>query len=75
MPILHPLLTHLGGTLRPILDLSDKVFSAGMALSRVRSLAWLHLPAFDSKSITVSINCLEEVNRLRGAFRSDLPLY
>ena len=61
-----------------IVDLSDKVFSAGMAyvaLSRVRSLAGLHLSAFDPKSITVSTSCLKEVNRLRGAFRYDLPLY
>ena len=61
-----------------IVDLSDKVFSAGMAyvaLSRVRSLAGLYLSAFDPKSIIVSTNCLEEVNRLRGAFRNDLPLY
>ena len=61
-----------------IVDLSDKVFSAHMAymaLSRVRSLAGLHLSAFDPKSIIVSTSCLEEVNRLRGAFRNDLPLY
>ena len=61
-----------------IVDLSDKVFSAGMAyvaLSRVRSLAGLHLSAFDPNSILVSTSCLKEVNRLREAFRSDLPLY
>ena len=61
-----------------IVDLSDKVFSAGMAyvaLSRVRSLAGLHLSAFDPKSIIVSTSCLKEVNRLREAFRNDLPLY
>ena len=61
-----------------IVDLSDKVFSAGMAyvaLSRVRSLAGLHLSAFDPKSIIVSTSCLKEINRLRGTFRNDLPLY
>ena len=61
-----------------IVDLSDKVFSAGMAyvaLSRVRSLAGLHLSAFDPVSIIVSTSCLKEVNRLRETFRSDLPLY
>ena len=61
-----------------VVDLSDKVFSAGMAyvaLSRVRSLAGLHLSAFDPSSIIVSTSCLEEVNRLRELFRNDLPLY
>ena len=62
-----------------IVDLSDKVFSAGMAyveLSRVRSLAGLHLSAFDPNSIIVSTSCLKEVNRLREAFRSlyDIPV-
>ena len=45
------------------INLSDKVVSAGMAyvaLSRVRSLAGLHLSAFDPKSITVSKNCLTD---------------
>ena len=58
-----------------IVHLSDRVFSAGMAyvaLSRVRSLAGLHLSAFHPKSIIVSTNCLKEVNRLRGIFRKDL---
>ena len=43
-----------------------------MALSRVRSLAGLHLSAFDPKSIIVSTSCLQEANRLN---RKDLPLY
>ena len=57
---------------------SDRVFSAGVAyvvLSRVRSLAGLHLSAFDTKSISVSTSCLKEVNQLRGLFRKDLPQY
>ena len=58
--------------------MSDKIFSAGMAyvaLSRVRSLAGLHLSAYDPKSIIVSTSYLQEVNRLRETFRKDLPLY
>ena len=61
-----------------IVDLSDRVFSAGMAyvaLSRVRTLAGLHLSAFDTNSISVSTSCLKKVNRLRGLFRKDLPQY
>ena len=55
-----------------IVDLSDKVFSAGMAyvaLSRVRSLSGLHLIEFHSKSLMVSGSCLKEVNRLREKYR------
>ena len=48
---------------------------AYVALSRVRSLAWLHLSAFDRKSIIVSTSCLQEANRLREAYGKDLPLY
>ncbi len=58
-----------------IVDFSDKVFSAGMALSRVRSLSGLYLSAFDPKSVMVSPKSLKEVNRLRETCRKDLPLY
>ena len=61
-----------------IVDLSDQIFSDGMAyvaLSRVRSLSGLHLTAFDPKSIMVSKSCLKEINRLRELYRKDLPLY
>ena len=57
-----------------IVDLSDQVFSAGMAyvaLSRVRSLSGLYLAAFDPKSIMVSTSCLKEVNRLRETYREE----
>ena len=61
-----------------IVDLSDQIFSDGMAyvaLSRVRSLSGLYLTAFDPKSIMVSKSCLKEINRLRELYRKDLPLY
>ena len=61
-----------------IVDLSDEVFSDGMAyvaLSRVRSLDGLFLTAFDPQSIGVSVSSLEEVNRLRKTHRPDLSLY
>ena len=61
-----------------IVDLSEQVFSDGMAyvaLSRVRSLDGLFLTAFDPQSIRVSLSSLEEVNRLRKAHRPDLPPY
>ena len=61
-----------------IVDLSNKIFCAGMAyvaLSRVHSLCGLYLTNFDPNSIIVSSPCLEEVNRLRSIFRSDLPCY
>ena len=61
-----------------IVNLSDNVFSAGMAyvaISRVRTLAGLHLVAFDPKSIMVSTSCLKEVNRLRQVYRPHLKPY
>ena len=61
-----------------IIDLSDKIFAAGMAyiaLSRVRSLPGLHLSAFNSPSIKVSISCLKEVNLLRETYRKDLSVF
>ncbi len=48
-----------------IVDLSDKVFSAGIAyvaLSRVQSLSGLYLSAFDPKSVMVSRTSLKEVH-------------
>ena len=59
-----------------IVDLSSDIFATGMAyvaMSHVRTLAGLYLLAFDPKSIKVSRECTEEVNRLRKLFRSDIP--
>ena len=61
-----------------IVDLSDQVFSAGMAyvaLSRIQSLSGLYLAVFDPKSIIVSASCLKKDNQLRETYRKDLPLY
>ena len=58
-----------------ILDLSDNVFSPGMAyvaLSRVRTLSGVHLIEFDQYSIFVCSKSLQEFNRLRGLYRPDL---
>ena len=59
-----------------IVDLSEKVFSAGMAyvaLSRVRTLSGLHLIAFDPATIKLSTQRLKEVNRLRETFNNTIP--
>ena len=45
---------------------------ANVAISRVRTLAGFHLLAFDPKSIKVTDECVQEVNRLRKLFRPDL---
>ena len=61
-----------------IVDLSDKIFADGMAyvaISRLRTLEGLHLVSFDPAFIRVNVRCLEEINRLRKAYRKDLPLY
>ena len=61
-----------------IIDLSDKVFADGMAyvaLSRLKSLAGVHLVAFTPQSVKVNVKCLKEVNRLRQEYRTDLPLH
>ena len=61
-----------------IVDLSDKIFADGMAyvaISRLRTLEGLHLVSFDPASIQVNVRCLEEINRLRKAYRKDLLLY
>ncbi len=63
---------------RAIIDLSDKVFSPGMAyvaLSRVRTIEGVYFTSFDPKSIMVSDDCLRKINRLRSTFREDLALY
>jgi len=60
-----------------IIDLSEQVFSPGMAyvaLSCVRSLSGMHLIAFDPNSVMVSNKCLHEVNRLRRLYTKHLPL-
>ena len=61
-----------------LVDLSDKVFSAGMAyvaISRVRMLQGLHLVVFEPESIMVSTSCLKEINHLRAAHMPDLKPY
>ena len=61
-----------------IVDLTQEVFSDGMAyvaISRVRTLAGLHLVAFEPSSIMVSATSLKEVNRLREAYWPDLQPY
>ena len=61
-----------------IIDLSDNVFSAGMAyvaLSRVRTLSGVYLTCFNPKSLMVSSCSIKEINRLRQLYRPDLPQY
>ena len=55
-----------------MMDLSNKVFCAGMALSRVKKLENLHLIAFTEQAIKVSSKCLQEIKQ---TYRPDLPQY
>ena len=57
-----------------MMELSDQVFSPGMAyvaLSREKQLENLHLIAFKPESVMVSTKCLREINRLRQTYRPD----
>ena len=61
-----------------IMDLSDQVFSPGMAyvaLSRVKRLENVHLIAFKPQCVIVSTPCIQEINRLRQTYCPILPLY
>ena len=61
-----------------MMDLSDQVFTPGMvyvALSRVKQLENVHLIAFNPQSIIVSTKCLQEINRLRHIYCTDLSQY
>ena len=61
-----------------VIDVSDEVFSPGMAyvaLSQVRTLESLYLTAFTPSSIMVSTRSLQEVNRLCRLYRPDLTPY
>ena len=54
-----------------IIDLSDRVFSPGMAyaaLSHVRTLSRVHLTAFEPSSIKADGSCIKEINRLRQVY-------
>ena len=61
-----------------IFDLSDQVFSEGMAyvaLSIVRTLEGLFLTAFNPKSLLVSVSSFKDINCLRQTYWNDLPLF
>ena len=61
-----------------LMDLSDEVFSPGMAfvaLSRVKRLENLHLIEFNPQSIIISSKSLQEINRLQQTYCPNLPQY
>ena len=62
-----------------VVDLSENVFSAGMAYvlhcHGSNQFPGLHLSALNPNSIMVSESSIREVNRLRERFRKDLPQY
>ena len=60
-----------------IIDLSDRVFSPGMAyvaLSRVRTLSGVHLPAFQPSSIQWNLHLTDILGNLYMSFIKRCPL-
>uniref|UniRef100_A0A1X7VD59 ATP-dependent DNA helicase n=1 Tax=Amphimedon queenslandica TaxID=400682 RepID=A0A1X7VD59_AMPQE len=61
-----------------IIDLSDNVFSAGIAyvaLSQVRTLSGVQLTRFNPKTLMVFSCSKKEINRLRQLYGPDFPQY
>ena len=61
-----------------IIDLSDRLFSPGMAyvaLSRVCALSGVHLTAFEPSSLIADDCYIKEINQLRRVHRPHLPQY
>ncbi|XP_057335389.1 ATP-dependent DNA helicase PIF1-like [Microplitis mediator] len=59
-----------------IIEAGNSIFNVGqiyVALSRVTELGGLHLINFDPHSVKANLLAIEEFNRLRKIYRSDLP--
>ena len=60
-----------------VIDIGDTILNPGqsyVALSRVTKLQGLHLINFNPSKIMVDAKAMNEYNRLRTKYRSDLPL-